>query len=143
MNRPYRSPWLPGAALPHWSGESLDGAPWCAADWPVVAVAEGTATLGTAEVWLRLLASAGHEAEVALAVLDAGRQDVLDAVPRSRWGRSFLVRGEGFGGAWAWCEGYGAVLGAPTEDAWDAFREAAVSALGDRERTRRGRPSEA
>lgn len=104
---------------------------------------DGTAGLGTAELWLRLFASVQADSAVATVVVGGDASEVRAAVPGSRWGRTFVVRGAGVGGAFGWCAGYGAVLGAPTEEAWDEFSEAALSALAGRAQTLPGRPSEA
>lgn len=102
----------------------------------------GLECLGTTALWLRLLDSEGLEGEAATVLVGGTTPaEAAKAVPRSRHGATYVVSGESLGGDFAWCEGFGAMLGAPTEEAWEAFLAAVLSGPGGPGRPPRGHPS--
>lgn len=119
---PYVTPEASGP-LPAFEGKNAAGEPFAADMWEIVAGGHGLDCLGTVELWLRLLASAGLSQATAVLIVGEACEGLFAAVPRSRLSRTYVGHGE-LPTVFAWTHGHFA-LGAPTEDAWERFLSAA------------------
>lgn len=131
----YQTVVLRGVELPEIAGSLLSGGPWRSSESLITVIAPGVSDLRDLEIWWRLLASADL-AQASVAVFHSAESpDLLRSLlPPSRHPRTATSEKLAL---WSAVVAQNAVLaaiplaglamvGPPTEDAWEEFEEAAI-----------------